>query len=102
MPPEAIVFGPADVPVGENGCLTSATRTLPSEVVYFCAWMMGATQNNRSIAIERRIICFRGGIVGDDKSERLNIPQMSDTLQLVVNVPKTQTQQKPRNEFRSC
>src|SRR4030095_13273598 len=82
MPPLAIVFGPADVPVGENGCLTSATRTLPSEVVYFCACMIGATQNNRSMAIERRIICFGDRILGDDKSERLNIPQkLSDTLQ---------------------
>src|SRR6185503_126905 len=98
MPPVAIVFGPTDVPVGENGCLTSATRTLPSEVVYFCAWMIGATQNNRSMAIERRIICFGGRILGDNQSERINIPQMSDTLQLVVNVPNTQTQQKPRNE----
>src|ERR1041384_6527338 len=28
-PPFAIASGPADVPLGENGCLASATRNLP-------------------------------------------------------------------------
>ena len=89
MPPLAIVFGPPEVPVGEKGCLTSATRTLPSGVVYFCAWMSGATQKNRIRAIDRRMMSLDGRIVGGDKRERLNIPQksaadcptMSDTLQ---------------------
>jgi hypothetical protein len=37
MPPLAIVVGPTEVPVGENGCLASATRNLPSGPVYRCA-----------------------------------------------------------------
>src|SRR5215467_8435246 len=36
-PPLAIVVGPTEVPVGENGCFASATRTLPSGPVYRCA-----------------------------------------------------------------
>ena len=28
------MFGPAEIPVGENGCFANATRNLPSEVVY--------------------------------------------------------------------
>jgi hypothetical protein len=33
----AIVLGPDEIPVGENGCLARATRTRPSELVYRCA-----------------------------------------------------------------
>src|SRR5687768_7329867 len=35
MPPLAIVFGPRDVPLGENGCCASETRSRPSGPVYF-------------------------------------------------------------------
>ena len=37
MPPPAIVSGPFEVPVGENGCFASVTRSLPSLPVYLWA-----------------------------------------------------------------
>ncbi len=37
MPPPAIVSGPFEVPVGENGCFARVTRSLPSDSVYRCA-----------------------------------------------------------------
>src|SRR5688572_6714250 len=39
MPPLAIVFGPREVPLGENGCWANDTRSRPSGPVYFVwAW----------------------------------------------------------------
>src|SRR5437660_9733627 len=35
MPPVAIVVGPREMPVGENGCLARATRSRPSLPAYF-------------------------------------------------------------------
>jgi hypothetical protein len=32
-----MVVGPWDTPFGTNGCFASATRSLPSELTYFCA-----------------------------------------------------------------
>src|SRR5688572_27995932 len=36
MPPVAMRRGPGDVPLGENGCCASSTRSLPSAPVYRC------------------------------------------------------------------
>src|SRR5947208_15561115 len=50
MPPVAIVVGPRDTPVGENGCLASATRRRPSPPAYFCACASAGGDHDNIIA----------------------------------------------------
>jgi hypothetical protein len=57
MPPCAIVRGPADVPVGENGCCASATRILPSGLLYRCA-SAGAAGSHAAVTARLSAINF--------------------------------------------
>jgi hypothetical protein len=61
MPPFAIVFGPGDVPLGENGCCASATRSLPSAPVYRCA--NGVAAKRKSAAAAAAVVARRVDIV---------------------------------------
>src|SRR5436190_13879887 len=54
MPPFAMVLGPTDVPVGEKGCLTSATCSLPSASTYFCA-LVGVNASEMSTAVKKSL-----------------------------------------------
>jgi hypothetical protein len=68
MPPLAIVFGPDEVPLGENGCLANATRNRPSGAVYRCAYV--APDVLRRIAIAKAIrlrIPLSSRLPGQDK-----------------------------------